>query len=62
MELGLCATCRNARKVVNRRGSTFLLCALWVVDERFPKYPRLPVLACPGWKPRTGADGEGAAS
>ena len=43
--------CRNARIVESRRGSRFWLCALSRVDPRFPKYPRLPVLACAGYTP-----------
>jgi hypothetical protein len=37
------------------RGSVFYLCELSKVDPRFPKYPRLPVLSCPGYQ--RGADG-----
>jgi len=43
---GLCATCAHARRVVNDRGSVFVRCAYSTVDPAFPKYPRLPVLAC----------------
>jgi hypothetical protein len=39
------------------RGSTFWLCELNATDPRFPKYPRLPVVACAGFTP--GPDGEG---
>jgi hypothetical protein len=55
VEPGLCGTCRNARVIQSKRGSTFLLCELSAVDDRFPKYPPLPVLACIGWVPRDGA-------
>ncbi len=44
-------TCRNARVVTSGRGSRFYLCRLAERDPRFPKYPRLPVLACAGYKP-----------
>ena len=47
---GLCETCRHARIVTSARGSRFLLCSLSAVDPRFPKYPRLPVLACDGYE------------
>ncbi len=50
-DAGLCARCRNARVVVSGRGSRFLLCALSRIDPRFPRYPRLPVLTCPGFDP-----------
>jgi hypothetical protein len=43
---GLCATCSHARRVTNDRGSVFVRCAYSTVDPSFPKYPRLPVLAC----------------
>lgn len=49
---GLCATCVHAKVVVSDRGSTFLRCLLSANDPRFPKYPRLPVLECSGWKPK----------
>ncbi|MDZ7360887.1 MAG: hypothetical protein ONB46_09205 [candidate division KSB1 bacterium] len=35
--------------IKNERGSTFYLCRLAEGDPRFPKYPRLPVLACEGY-------------
>jgi hypothetical protein len=43
---GLCATCTHARRVTNDRGSTFVRCHYATIDPSFPKYPRLPVLAC----------------
>jgi hypothetical protein len=48
-EAGLCATCRHARRVDSARGSRFWLCARSADDPRFAKYPRLPVLQCPGY-------------
>lgn len=48
-EAGLCARCANVQVITSSRGSTFFLCRLSAVDPRFPKYPRLPVLACPGF-------------
>jgi hypothetical protein len=51
MTAGLCAACAWARPVPNRRGSVFVLCALSAIDPRFEKYPRLPVVACPGYRP-----------
>jgi hypothetical protein len=47
---GLCADCVHAREIGSDRGSIFLLCQLSFTDPRFEKYPRLPVLACPGYK------------
>jgi hypothetical protein len=43
---GLCADCRHARQVRSSHDSVFYLCEYSNVDARFPKYPRLPVLAC----------------
>ena len=43
---GLCATCVHARRLANDRGSVFVRCAHATADPSFPKYPRLPVLAC----------------
>ena len=47
---GLCGSCGNARAVESRRGSRFILCELSKVDDRYPKYPMLPVLRCPGYE------------
>jgi len=47
---GLCATCGHVRRVTSDRGSVFYLCQLSKVDPNFPKYPRLPVLACRGYE------------
>jgi hypothetical protein len=48
--VGLCLTCRHARRVPTPR-ATYWLCALSATDPRFEKYPRLPVLACTGYEP-----------
>lgn len=48
--VGLCGGCVNARRVESRRGSVFLLCELSKKDPRFPKYPALPVVRCPGYE------------
>ncbi len=48
--IGLCADCRHARRIGNRRGSTFHLCALASSDPRFTRYPRLPVVRCAGYE------------
>ena len=47
---GLCGRCVHVRRVENRRGSVFLLCELSMLDESFPRYPRLPVLRCRGFE------------
>jgi hypothetical protein len=48
--VGLCATCRHARPVDTSR-NRFWLCERSASDPRYPKYPRLPVLECPGYEP-----------
>ena len=55
-EAGLCARCVHAQVIENNRGSTFYLCRLSAVDPRFPKYPRIPVLACSGFKETHGGE------
>jgi hypothetical protein len=52
---GLCAECANARVVESNRKSIFLLCELSRSDSRFAKYPRLPVLSCPGYQKKAKA-------
>jgi hypothetical protein len=46
---GLCATCRHA-SVLASRSSVFLRCGRAEVDPTFPRYPRLPVVACRGYE------------
>jgi hypothetical protein len=46
---GLCETCAHAKVIENDRGSTFYLCERSKTDARFPRYPRLPVVACIGY-------------
>jgi hypothetical protein len=48
--VGLCATCAHRREVPNRRGSVFYLCLRSKSDPAYPRYPRLPVLSCPGYE------------
>jgi hypothetical protein len=45
---GLCANCRHARHIENRRGSIFFLCGRAENDARYSRYPPLPVLRCTG--------------
>jgi hypothetical protein len=53
---GLCADCQYARRIESDRGSVFFMCELSFQDPRFPKYPRLPVLACDGYERKTGPE------
>ena len=46
---GLCADCVHAKRIESSRGSRFYLCELSASDPAFRKYPRLPVLQCPGY-------------
>ncbi len=50
---GLCARCRHVKRVSSARGSAFYLCTLAAIDDRFPKYPPLPVSECVGYTPET---------
>jgi hypothetical protein len=49
---GLCDTCAHQQVVRNTRGSVFSLCRRSRVDPAYPRYPRVPVLSCPGHEPR----------
>ena len=54
-EVGLCDRCRHQQVVRNTRGSVFSLCRRSRDEpERFPRYPRLPVLRCAGYEPVPG--------
>ena len=48
---GLCDTCAHQQVVRNTRGSSFSLCLRSREDPAYPRYPRVPVLACPGHTP-----------
>ncbi|HEY7632855.1 MAG TPA: hypothetical protein VH817_19270 [Thermoleophilaceae bacterium] len=57
-EAGLCDRCQHQRVVKNTRGSSFSLCERSKTEpERFPRYPRLPVLECPGFEERATESG-----
>lgn len=47
---GLCSTCRHVRRIRSGSGSLFRLCLRSREDPRFPRYPKLPVLACRGYE------------
>ena len=49
---GICDSCQHQQLVPNTRGSVFSLCGRSRTDPRFPRYPRLPVLECPGYERR----------
>jgi hypothetical protein len=52
MKAGLCDSCLHQKLIGNTRGSTFSMCLRSRTDERYPKYPRLPVANCAGYEPR----------
>jgi hypothetical protein len=54
---GLCDRCTHQRLVRTGRGSEFSLCERHKADPRFAKYPRLPVVACPGFEERSAPRG-----
>jgi hypothetical protein len=54
---GLCSRCVHARLVVSGRGSRFVLCERSRTDSAFPRYPPLPVVACPGFDPVSSGQG-----
>jgi hypothetical protein len=47
---GLCRSCLFVRLLKTGRGSTFYLCRRSETDPRFARYPRLPVICCPGFE------------
>jgi hypothetical protein len=55
-DFGLCDSCRHQRLVRNTRGSTFSLCGRSKDDPSYPRYPRVPVLECPGFEPEEDGD------
>ena len=51
-DIGLCGQCAYERTVKSAKGSTFILCRRSERDASFPRYPRLPVMSCPGFEER----------
>ncbi len=49
---GMCEKCEHSRVIRSDKGSVFYRCGLSDSDARFPKYPRLPVIACDGYLER----------
>jgi hypothetical protein len=47
---GLCDSCALQKLVPNTRGSVFSLCLRSRTDQRYSRYPRVPVLSCPGYE------------
>jgi hypothetical protein len=49
-QTSLCQSCVFVRRVRGRRGQEYLLCRNEAIPE---KYPRQPVLTCPGYERRS---------
>ena len=49
---GLCDACAHQQIVRTGRGSEFSLCRRSRTDPAYAKYPRVPVLRCPGFERR----------
>ncbi len=47
---GLCDACAHQKLVKSGRGSLFSMCKVGLSDPAWPKYPRMPVSACPRFK------------
>ena len=50
LRAGLCDRCSHQRVIRNTRGSSFSMCERYRSDSRYPKYPSLPVVKCPGFE------------
>jgi hypothetical protein len=46
---GLCADCRSLRVKCTKRGAVFFRCARADEDDRFMRYPPIPVIKCCGF-------------
>ena len=46
---GLCAGCRALRAQGTKRGAVFFRCARADEDDRFMRYPPIPVMECGGF-------------
>jgi len=58
---GLCDSCCHQQLVPNTRGSVFSLCRRSRTEAEFMRYPRLPVLRCPGFEPGRAEDRDAGA-
>lgn len=53
---GLCSVCANVQIVKSHRGPLYFLCGMSKINSAFAKYPVLPVLRCPGFRPKDSAE------
>jgi hypothetical protein len=51
---GLCDQCAHQKLVKSGRGSLFSMCTLGLKDPNWPKYPPIPVSACPRFEREVG--------
>jgi hypothetical protein len=47
---GLCADCAFVHRNETRKGTVYWRCTRAASDPGFPRYPRLPVISCPGFE------------
>jgi hypothetical protein len=47
---GLCADCQYAKLTQTRHGPAYLRCTRAAWDAALARYPRLPVIECPGFQ------------
>ena len=48
--VGLCKRCQHVKVVESAKQARFYLCQRSITSPDFPRYPRLPVLSCPGFE------------
>jgi hypothetical protein len=51
---GLCDRCAHQKLIKSGRGSVFSMCQLGLKDPDWPKYPPMPVSACPRFEREVG--------
>ncbi len=56
MIVSLCESCSLGKEIISGKGSRFLLCEKSQTDQRFPKYPRQPVIRCQGFVEKKGGN------
>jgi hypothetical protein len=54
---GLCDRCTHQKLIKSGRGSVFSMCRIGLKDPGWPKYPPMPVSACPRFERREAARG-----
>ncbi len=56
LRAGLCAQCVHGQRIPHpRAGNDYWMCRKAEEDKSMPKYPRLPVLGCRGYRPASEA-------